>query len=247
MYEERILHEFPQQFQGRDAITILVRALARQLDELYQVFDGLKRLRSVDTAQGAQLDGAGDIAVLTRSDAMRLIRGAITYDIIDDEHYRHYIRYKILKNTSTCTYYDIIAAIQMLWGAEDIEYYEDPAEPATMTITFPEPDGAVMLDDIPPIKAAGVGIHIRATSEIKVSQNLYAGSVFRTLEKVRFHPVQREPRASQSLYAGSGAMLKERVQVQPLTAPVGQGQKTYAGGAAVLYERVLIGKGGGTS
>lgn len=244
MYEERILHEFPQQFQDRQTIAILVRALARQLDELYQVFDGLMWMRSVDTAQGAQLDGAGDIVVLSRSDAMRLIKGAITYDIIDDEHYRHYIRYKILKNTSTCTYYDIIAAIQMLWGAEDIEYYENPMEPATMTITFPEPDGAVELDDIPPIKAAGVGVHIRATSKIKVNQNLYVGSVLRTLEKVRFHPAERKPKIRQTLYNGCRAMLMERMRVQPRAAPAGHHQKIYAGGAAMLYERISIGKGG---
>ncbi len=244
MYEERILKEFPQQFQGQETIAVLVRALARQLDELHQVFDALTRMRSVDTAQGAQLDGAGDIVVLTRSDAMRLIKGAITYDIIDDEHYRHYIRYKILKNTSTCTYYDVIAAIQMLWGAQDIEYYEDPMEPATMTITFPEPEGAVELDDIPPIKAAGVGVHIRATSRVKVNQNLYAGSVFRTLEQVRFHPAGQKPKVRQMLYSGCRAMLMERMRVQPRAAPVGHHQKIYAGGAAMLYERISIGKGG---
>lgn len=247
MYEKRILGEFPQQFQDRPVIAALVRAFARQLDELYQVFDDLMRMRSVDTAQGAQLDGAGDIVVLSRSDAMRLIKGAITYDIIDDEHYRHYIRYKILKNTSTCTYYDIIAAIQMLWGAEDIEYYENPMEPATMTITFPEPDGAVELDDIPPIKAAGVGVHIRATSRVKVNQNLYAGSVFRTLEQVRFHPAEQKPKIRQTLYSGCRAMLMERIRVQPRAAPVEHHQKIYAGGAAMLYERVSIGKGGGFS
>lgn len=244
MYEERILKEFPQQFQGQETIAVLVRALARQLDELHQVFDALTRMRSVDTAQGAQLDGAGDIVVLTRSDAMRLIKGAITYDIIDDEHYRHYIRYKILKNTSICTYYDVIAAIQMLWGAQDIEYYEDPMEPATMTITFPEPEGAVELDDIPPIKAAGVGVHIRATSRVKVNQNLYAGSVFRTLEQVRFHPAERKPKIRQTLYNGCRAMLMERMRVQPRAAPAGHHQKIYAGGAAMLYERISIGKGG---
>ncbi len=244
MYEERILKEFPQQFQGQETIAVLVRALARQLDELHQVFDALTRMRSVDTAQGAQLDGAGDIVVLTRSDAMRLIKGAITYDIIDDEHYRHYIRYKILKNTSICTYYDVIAAIQMLWGAQDIEYYEDPMEPATMTITFPEPEGAVELDDIPPIKAAGVGVHIRATSRVKVNQNLYAGSVLRTLEKVRFHPAEQKPNIRQTLYSGGRAMLMERMRVQPRAAPAGHHQKIYAGGAAMLYERISIGKGG---
>ena len=166
------------------------------------------------------------------------------YDIIDDEHYRHYIRYKILKNTSICTYYDVIAAIQMLWGAQDIEYYEDPMEPATMTITFPEPEGAVELDDIPPIKAAGVGVHIRATSRVKVNQNLYAGSVFRTLEQVRFHPAGQKPKVRQMLYSGCRAMLMERMRVQPRAAPAGHHQKIYAGGAAMLYERISIGKGG---
>lgn len=244
MYEERILKEFPQQFQGKETIAVLVRALAHQLDELHQAFDSLMRMRSVDTAQGVQLDGVGDIVVLSRSDAMRLIKGAITYDIIDDEHYRHYIRYKILKNTSTCTYYDIIAAVRMLWGAEDIEYYEDPMEPATMTITFPEPEGAVELDDIPPIKAAGVGVHIRATSRVKVHQNLYAGSVFRTLERVRFHPAEQKPKIRQTLYSGGRAMLMERMQVQPRAASARYRQKFYTGGAVMLYERISIGKGG---
>ena len=190
------------------------------------------------------MDGTGDIVEHTRSDAMRRSKGANTYDIIDDEHDRHYIRYNILKNTSTCTYYDIIAAIRMLWGAEDIEYYENPMEPATMTITFPEPDGAVELDDIPPIKAAGVGVHIRATSRVKVNQNLYAGSVFRTLEQVRFHPAGQKPKVRQMLYSGCRAMLMERMRVQPRAEPAGHHQKIYAGGAAMLYERISIGKGG---
>lgn len=209
MFSEQLLREFPQEFQSKGNIEILVRAFARQLDELYAASAGLKKLCDLDSARGKQLDGIGDIVVLSRSDAMRLIKGPITYDIMDDEHYRHYLRYKILKNTSTCTYYDIITAVQMLWGAEDIEYFENPEEPATVTLTFPDPGGAVQLDDIPPIIAAGVGMHIRAASTIRISQTLYSGACTGINEKEFVAPAYIMRTIRQWAYIGSSASLFE--------------------------------------
>lgn len=245
MYEERILKEFPQQFQGKEPIKILVRAFASQLDELSKVFDDLTRLRSVDTAQGKQLDGVGDIVVLTRSDAMRLIKGAITYDIIDDEHYRHYIRYKILKNTSICTYYDIIQAIQMLWDVNNIEYFEDPKEPATMTLTFPDPGGAERFDDIPPIKAAGVGIHIRAKSEFHIKQKIFVGSCLGLHDALTIRPRPSYHNMRQTLFTGTSLVLHEEMQVRPskqqprnIKLSLGFGQRL------VVHETVTVRPGG---
>lgn len=242
MYDEQILREFPQEFQNKEKIEVLVHAFARQLDELYAVSTELKKLCDLDAAQGKQLDGIGDIVVLSRSDAMRLIKGPITYNIMDDEHYRHYLRYKILKNTSTCTYYDIITAMQLLWGADDVEYFENPEEPATVTLTFPDPGGAVQLDDIPPVVAAGVGIHIRAKSLIHVTQKIFAGSCLGMHETqvVRPHKFCRHIR--QKVFGGAAITLREDIIIRPFEQPRSRTmeRRLFAGSRMAALESVHV-------
>lgn len=214
MYDERILREFPTQFQGKEHIQVLVRAFTRQLDELLRVFEDLKHLRSLDTAQGKLLDGVGDIVVLSRSDAMRLIKGKIKYDIMDDDHYRHYLKYKILKNTSTCTYYDMIAAVQMLWGVDDIEYFEDPTEPAAVTLSFPEPD--MEFDEVPPIKAAGVGLHIKLTKEVQSAAHVRVGTIHTISTRIAVPPVSAVgSRSRAGIRAGCCPVQYARLVIRP--------------------------------
>lgn len=214
MYDEQILQEFPHEFQNKENIDTLVRAFARQLDELYEASDRLKKLCDLDAVQGKQLDGIGDIVVLSRSDAMRLIKGPITYDIMDDGHYRHYLKYKILKNTSTCTYYDMIAAVQMLWGVDDIEYCEDPEEPATVTLTFPEPD--VEFDEVPPIKAAGVGLHIKLTKEVHSAAHVRVGTIHTISTRVAVPPVSAAgSRSRAGIRAGCCPVEYARLVIRP--------------------------------
>ena len=176
---------------------------------------------------------------------MRLIKGPMTYDIIDDEHYRHYIRYKILKNTSICTYYDIIQAIQMLWDVNNIEYFEDPKEPATMTLTFPDPGGAERFDDIPPIKAAGVGIHIRAKSEFHIKQKIFVGSCLGLHDALTIRPRPSCRNMRQTLFTGTSLVLHEEMQVRPskqqprnIKLSLGFGQRL------VVHETVTVRPGG---
>ena len=60
------LEDIPQQFRSKKNIGVLIRAFARQMDELQVVFDDLRTKRDIDTAEGKNLDRVGDIVVLTR-------------------------------------------------------------------------------------------------------------------------------------------------------------------------------------
>lgn len=211
---ERVLKEFPHEFQGMPNTEILVRAVCTQMHELQKVFEDLNTRRYLDQAEGKQLDGVGDIVVLSRSDAMRLVKKPITHSLMDDAFYRHFLRFKVLKNTSMCNYCDVVTAIQMIWGVDDVDYFENPEEPATMTITFPEPDGPVELEDIPPIKAAGVGIHIWAKNEVRVRQRLYAGALSGVIQTAHVSPAPNRPRrTTRRLFAGSAIMAVSVVRV----------------------------------
>ena len=65
---EQWMRDFPQQFQGRRNIECLVRAFARQLKEVQDVFRELEKL-DLETAKGKNLDMVGDIVGLTRKEA----------------------------------------------------------------------------------------------------------------------------------------------------------------------------------
>ena len=125
----------------------------------------MKLILDVDRAQGAQLDR---IVVLSRADAGLLAAqaGNLDFDVIDDVRYRKYLKYKILENTSNATYKDIISAIKMIWGADKIKYLENEEGPASLTVSFPYHYTAGDVFILPPLTAAGVGIHVRAETEL---------------------------------------------------------------------------------
>ena len=129
----------------------------------------MKLILDVDRAQGAQLDRIGDIVVLSRADAGLLAAqaGNLDFDVIDDVRYRKYLKYKILENTSNATYKDIISAIKMIWGADKIKYLENEEGPASLTVSFPYHYTAGDVFILPPLTAAGVGIHVRAETVIE--------------------------------------------------------------------------------
>ena len=55
------LRDMPQQFQGKRNIEILIRALARQMEEVETVLREINTLTDIDTARGKNLDYVGDI------------------------------------------------------------------------------------------------------------------------------------------------------------------------------------------
>lgn len=123
-----------------------------------------------------QLDNAGDIVVLSRAEA-----GVISSpnmdktlnDVMDNEDYAKYLQYKAYKNSSECTYYDLMTMLTILCKKNDddqidIGYREDPAHPATIYVRPSTWD-----INFPPVAPAGVGFIVERVSESVL--NMYAG------------------------------------------------------------------------
>ena len=172
-YSIALKKELVEQFKGKANIEALVEVLGSELQEIADFYEQLRTERDLYRAVGKQLDGVGDIAVLTRQEAGKLAAYAGRGHGTDDETYRKYLIYKILKNTCDCTYPEIIKAFRMFWD-KPLYYSENPEYPAVMVLetgTLAPEDHAENLLAAPIIKAAGVGIHITATTEAPVIES----------------------------------------------------------------------------
>ena len=63
---DKWLDDLPQQFQGKKYIEALISVFAKQLEDLYKVFEQLDTETDLDSAVGMNLDMVGDIVTLTR-------------------------------------------------------------------------------------------------------------------------------------------------------------------------------------
>ena len=159
---EEWLKDIPQQFLGKKNIEILIKAFARQMQELQQVFDDMRTKLDIDTAEGTNLDYVGTIIPLSRKEAGELAGINVTEPVMSDERYRRYLRYRNLVNTNECTYYDLMDGLSLLWENHPrIQYEERPEYPATIFLEMP----SYSLDIEDPtkertlaIKPAGVGL-----------------------------------------------------------------------------------------
>ena len=166
-YVATLKNDLVEQFRGKANIEALMEVIGAQLQQVYDFYDQLRQDRGVHTAVGKQLDGVGDIVVMTRMEAGKLAGDPIPFEVIDDETYRRYLIYKILKNTCDCTYPDIIKAFRMFWD-RPLYYTEDPAYPATMIFDTGEMDGTVNttpLFNTPLLRAAGVTLKLYARTK----------------------------------------------------------------------------------
>ena len=166
--------DIPQQFLGKKNIEVLIRIFARQLQELQQVFDDLDTKLDLDAATGQNLDYVGTIIPLSRKEAGELVNKRFQEPVISDYRYRQYLKYKMLQNTSECTYYDIMKAIEILWDVDKAYYYERADRPATIFIGLPavgvdEDDQAKGKPSI--MKPAGVGLFYTAQYSMAVDES----------------------------------------------------------------------------
>jgi len=164
--------------------------MARQFQELYEFFDQLNTLRWLKTAEGAQLDGIGDIVVLSRADAL-VLSNLIGLNVpMDDDTYRIYLAFKIHLNTSNATHKDIYSGIRMFWDGP-LYYSEQIEHPATIfysTPTLTPEDNVTPLLLAPKIKAGGVALKILAATEtppeepftVRVAGVTFPGSIMIT-------------------------------------------------------------------
>ena len=175
-YVELLRGDLVEQFKEKPVIDALVSAIGEQLNDVQRFYEDLRDRRGLQTSMGQQLDGVGDIVVLSRLEAGALACINESVYVLDDESYRRYLIFKVWKNTNNCTYHDVIKALRMFWP-KPLYYREDPAEPATMVfetdMLSPEDDVPKLLN-APLIKAAGVGIKVIARTASPEMMDLLA-------------------------------------------------------------------------
>lgn len=172
-----IITDLLEQFRGKKNIEALCDVLDKQVQDIAAVYDQIAYETSVETAVGKQLDRIGDIVGLTRAEAALLCGEKINFDVLEDEKYRKYLKYQSYRASNSCTYYDLINALKMVWGdSGDIHYIEDAASPATIVLDLSAgDDGALHLGDIPAIKPAGVDIEYKVglMRNIRISHEVH--------------------------------------------------------------------------
>lgn len=175
-YVQILKEELLEQFRGKANIEALVEVLGEELQQVYAYLVQLRDERHIQTAVGKQLDGVGDIVDMTRADVYKYISEIEPTDLLDDEIYRQYLIYKIIKNTSNCTYKEIIKAFKMFWD-RPLYYREDPNEPATMIFDTGIMEGTVDTSPLfrtPLIRPAGVTLKLFAQTSTE-------------MERIKFH------------------------------------------------------------
>lgn len=165
-YIQKLKSDLLEQFRGKPYIDALQEVIGRQLNDVAAFYQQIRDETDVNSAVGKQLDGCGDIVVLSRSQAGKMMTGEGITNNPDDDTYRRYLIYKILKNTCNCTYYDIMKAIGMFWHGPPLRYSEDPNKPATICFEFDaSKDLADQAIGIPFVKAGGVGLYMKMNKD----------------------------------------------------------------------------------
>jgi len=169
-----------EQFRGQPKIAIFQKAVARQLEELYAFYYQLYVLQWLDKAEGAQLDGIGNIVDLSRTDALIWANMAGLNVPMDDALYRMYLWFKIFLNTSEGTYADIVRTLEMFWPETSFFYSEYIDIPATMFFTsesLPLNTDLRILRIVTRVKAAGVALKFIMQVDAQETPMYFASTV----------------------------------------------------------------------
>ena len=207
-YVVALKKDLVEQFRGKANIEALVEVIGAQFQQVYDFYDQLRYNRDVYTAVGKNLDGVGDIAVLSRMEAAQIAGDPIPFEVIDDERYRQDLIYKILKNTCDCTYPDIIKAFRMFWD-KPLYYTEDPAYPATMIFDTGEMDGTVdttPLFNTPLLRAAGVTLklYVRTKTPMDPAKLYILSGLGFAVTETLLPELERDIDYTARVYVGSG-------------------------------------------
>ncbi len=126
---QSFLNKLPEQFKRKNNIEVMIKAFAGELEGVEEAFKDLEDLRSLRTAFGKQLDGIGEIVVLTRAESTSYA-GIVDFNVIDDERYRLFLMYKALRNANTCTFPELMEICRLLYNAKLLYYREFDSHPA---------------------------------------------------------------------------------------------------------------------
>lgn len=176
-YLAALKKDLVEQFKGKPNIEALLEVISIELQQVHDFYVQLRDNRDVLSAVGKQLDGAGDIVVLSRMEAGILTGDPIPFEVMEDDLYRRYLIFKILKNTCSCTYPDIIKAFQMFWD-KPLYFREDLNEPATMIFDTGELTADINvlpLVTVPLLRAAGVTLKLMIWIKCRTHVTLHVG------------------------------------------------------------------------
>lgn len=114
-YLEEARSRVTEQFKEKPIFDKYLELLIGGKIELQQVFKDLMQKRSLDTAEGAQLDQIGEIVGQGRTLVNVQTMPAQTI-VLDDDAYRIFIRSKIAKNITRATPEDIMANANLIFN-----------------------------------------------------------------------------------------------------------------------------------
>jgi hypothetical protein len=233
-YFEKLRRDLLEQFKGKPNIEVFQKAFARQLDDLYKFFDDLNTLRWLRTAEGKQLDGIGDIVVLSWTEALAIAKLADQYVPMDDDLYRLYLTWKIALNTSNCTHTDRHRALKLFWDKTPLIYSEDVAHPATIFITVPEViagSNVAVFRIAALIKAAGVALHFLFPFDEYEAADYSGGAVADVIDEFFIEEVEI---VTDSADYGAGAIFESIKEVFIEDVDIITDVESYSAGA--IYE-----------
>lgn len=147
-HTERMKEHLLAQFDGKPVLAAIIESLGEELDLLGDTFEDLKEKRWIDTGEGVQLDGLGDIVGRSRqlNKAIQLeffgfygVAGAATFGVgrfrksgetwlssvnLADYEYSKLLWQKVYKNNSYATVEDTIRSIMYIFKAPTV-YLEE--------------------------------------------------------------------------------------------------------------------------
>lgn len=144
MRADNMVGHLIDQFQNKPVLAAILQSIGDELDELDVVWDDLKDKRWLDTAEGQQLDGIGEIVGLGRTINERIQleffgferqpnakgfeegrfrdewQGWLASTTLDDYAYRLMLKAKINKNVTQGTAEDTIQSMRVIFDSYDI-------------------------------------------------------------------------------------------------------------------------------
>lgn len=134
------LRDIPSQFRNAQNIKSILKAFSRQLDEVDLVTREIVTKTTLERSRGVNLDFAGDIVNISRSEAYPAIRQSVQGSSLTDNDYRKVLQFQILKQNTNASYSDIMHGLELLWGdGAKVQYFENPnGKPASIELTTKE-------------------------------------------------------------------------------------------------------------
>ena len=211
---------------------------------MHAFFYQLYTLQWIWEAEGAQLEGIGNIVNLSRTEALIWLNFAGLVVPMDDDLYRMYLWFKIFFNTSEATYGDIVRTLRMFWSDTPLYYSEYIDIPATMFFTTEPMDiwetDLRVLRIVTRVKAAGVALHFIIPSPPNMDVGTYFATGSIMIERQYIICDQYDLPTDSEDFHSSAPELVTREYIVIDGEPLGGDISNYAGSGGEMFVRENI-------